>query len=161
MAEQALADGVRPPATEVRRELLSGLLGYHLRRAQVALFRHFEQSVGAAEGITPGLLGMLAMIAENPGLSQSRLAEAMEVDRSTIVAIIDQLEARGLAVRGRAPTDRRSHCLALTAKGRTAIRRIERLVHAHEQAFAAHLSPAERAELIRLTTKLYTGHDPG
>lgn len=159
MAEQTPADGVREPSPLLRRGMLGGLLGYHLRRAQVALFRHFDQSVGVAEGITPGLLGTLALIAENPGLSQSRLAEAMEVDRSTMVAVIDQLEARGLAVRGRSPTDRRTHCLELTAKGRAAMRRIERLAREHEQAFAAHLSAGERAELVRLTTKLYAGRD--
>lgn len=141
------------------RGLLPRLLGYHLRRAQVAVFKHFAASVGAEENITPGLFGMLVMIAENPGLSQSRLAEAMEVDRSTIVTAIDQLEARDLAVRGRSPTDRRSYCLALTDNGRRALRRMREAVLRHEEEFAAHVSPGEREELIRLVVKLYAGRD--
>lgn len=159
MAESALAEIVKEPTAGLSRGLLNELIGYHLRRAQVAIFKHFSQTVGAAEAITPGLLGMLEMISANPGLSQSRLAEAMEVDRSTIVTTIDQLEKRGLVVRGRSPTDRRSYCLELTDKGRAAIRRIEVLALQHEEDFAAHLTERERQELIRLTVKLYAGRD--
>ena len=67
--------------------ILPTLLGYHLRRAQSAVFRHFAEVVGAEEDITPGLFGMAQVIAANPGLCQSRLAEAMGVDRSTIAAL--------------------------------------------------------------------------
>jgi DNA-binding MarR family transcriptional regulator len=59
-------------------------------------FRHFAHAVSAAEGITPGLYGMLQAIGNNPGLSQSALAVAMEVDRSSIVKVVDQLEQKGL-----------------------------------------------------------------
>lgn len=159
MAESALAETAKEPTAGVTRGLLSELLGYHLRRAQVAIFKHFCQTVGAAENITPGLLGMLEMISSNPGLSQSRLAEAMEVDRSTIVTTIDQLEGRGFVIRGRSPTDRRSYCLELTGKGRAAIRRMEVSALRHEEDFAAHLTGREREELIRLLVKLYTGRD--
>ncbi len=51
---------------------------FHLRRAQIAAFKRFAHAVSAAEGITPGLYGMLQAIGNNPGLSQSALAVAME-----------------------------------------------------------------------------------
>ncbi len=139
---------------EISYGLLPQILGYHLRRTQVAIFQHFSGTVAAEEDITPGLFGMLQVIAANPGLGQSRLAEAMEVDRSTIVKVVDQLEGRGLIVREPSPTDKRSHCLALTAKGRKALRRMEALVLKHENEFTKVLSADEREELIRLLERL-------
>ena len=88
---------------EMSYGLLPRILGYHLRRTQVAIFQHFSRTVAAEEDITPGLFGMLQVIAANPGLGQSRLAEAMEVDRSTIVKVVDQLEGRGLIIREPSP----------------------------------------------------------
>jgi len=97
---------------------------------------------------------MLQVIAANPGLAQSRLAEAMEVERSTIVKVADQLEARGLIERVPSAVDRRSHCLELTETGRGELARIEGLVLAHEADLTAKLTPAERQTLTRLLIRL-------
>lgn len=150
------ADAAAPPRAgqELAYGLLPQVLGYHLRRTQVAIFRHFARTVAAETGITPGLLGMLQVIAANPGLAQSRLAEAMEVDRSTIVKVVDQLEARGLIVREASPSDKRSYCLRLTAAGAAELPRMQRLMLAHEEAFAQPLSVKERRQLIALLVRL-------
>ena len=140
---------------EMSYGLLPRILGYHLRRTQVAIFQHFSRTVAAKEDITPGLFGMLQVIAANPGLGQSRLAETMEVDRSTIVKVVDQLEERGLIMRESSPVDKRSHCLRLTDKGRTALRRMEALVLRHEDEFTKTLSAEERRFLVRLLMRLY------
>jgi DNA-binding MarR family transcriptional regulator len=154
-----------PPVLQAGQELSYGLLpqilGYHLRRTQFAIFRHFSRTVSTQENITPGLFGMLQVIAANPGLWQSRLAEAMEVDRSTIVKVVDQLEERGLIVHWPSPNDKRSNCLRLTEKGRTALRRMETLVLRHEDEFARLLSVDERQLLVRLLVRLYRGARPG
>jgi DNA-binding MarR family transcriptional regulator len=140
--------------------LLPALLGYHLRRAQSAVFDDFSATVAPREDITPGLFGMLQVIAANPGLSQSRLANAMGVDRSTIVTVIDALEARGLVARERSPRDMRTHALRVTAKGRPALRRMEELVLRHEEAVARGLTPDERRTLMSLLVRLYDGPRP-
>lgn len=134
--------------------ILPTLLGYHLRRAQTAVFKHFAEAVGSAEDITPGLFGMMQVIAANPGLCQSRLAEAMGVDRSTIVSVIHRLERRGLVERLASPLDRRSHELHVTREGRAALRRMEKLVLRHEAEIAEGLTPAERTTLMRLLARL-------
>jgi DNA-binding MarR family transcriptional regulator len=143
------------------RGLLPGLLGYHLRRAQAAVFKDFGEVVGAEEGVTPGLFGMLQVIAANPGLAQSRLAEAMNVDRSTIVTVVDRLEDRGLVTRVPSRLDRRSHALHLTEAGRGALRRMEKLVVRHEAALTSVLTAEERETLIRLLVRLYERGDEG
>ena len=74
--------------------MLPGLLGCQLRRAQIAAFQHFTATVGKA-GITPGWFGLMVIVANNEGLSQTRLARALGIDGSTMVAMIDRLEENG------------------------------------------------------------------
>ena len=165
---KALKATIEPPATpppvpQGEQELSYGrlprILGYHLRRTQLAIFRHFSRTVSTEEDITPGLFGMLQVIAANPGLGQSRLAEAMEVDRSAIVKVVDQLEGRGLIIRWPSLHDKRSNCLRLTAKGRKALRRMETRVLQHEDEFTEVLSAEERETLVRLLMRLYSRTD--
>src|SRR5687768_16275743 len=71
--------------------LLPRLVGYQLRLAQLAVFRDFDRAT-ADLGLTPGRFGMLVLIEANPGVTQSELARAVGLDRSTMVALLDQLE---------------------------------------------------------------------
>ena len=96
--------------------LLPELIGYNLRRAQVAVFQDFQASMAEFD-ITPGQFGVLILIRQNAGLSQSELGGALGIDRSTMVAVIDRLENRGLVIRAPSPTDRRSYGLRLSAAG--------------------------------------------
>jgi DNA-binding MarR family transcriptional regulator len=134
---------------EISLGLLAGLLGYNLRRAQVAVFQNFAEMVGAAE-LTPGQFGVLVVIDANPGLSQTQLGNALGIDRSTVVAVIDRLEARGLVARQPAPNDRRSHALHLSDNGKATLRRLTQRVRVHEREIARHLSAEEQAQLIEL-----------
>jgi DNA-binding MarR family transcriptional regulator len=147
----------KPPRGEaappVRLGLLDELLGYHLRRAQVAVFEDFTATFGTAE-VTPGQLGVLAVIDANPGLSQTQLGAALGIDRSTIVGLVDGLEARGLVSRNSAPNDRRSHALKLAPPGAALLRRLEIAVRAHERRVAHALSAAESRQLIALLKRI-------
>ena len=84
------------PKQKLKPGALPQLLGYRLRLAQQAVFRDFAASV---QGLSPGRVGLLIFIDANPGVTQSRLAEAVERDRSTMVGVLDQLQARGLIER--------------------------------------------------------------
>lgn len=148
---------IRTNSRELSPGLLPQILGYHLRRTQVAIFEHFSTTVGKEIDITPGLFGMLQVIAANPGLAQSRLAEAMGVNRSTIVKVVDRLERRGLIIREPSPTDSRSRRLLLAKGARAALQRMERLVLEHEKEFTAVLSTSELEVLIELLERLYQG----
>ena len=130
--------------------VLPQLLGYRLRLAQQAVFRDFAASVA---DMSPGRVGILLLIAANPGVTQSRLAEALGLDRSTMVGLIHVLEGRGVVERRRG-ADRRTNGLWLTAAGRNAVTRLKRRIEAHEQRIADRLNAAERDQLIRLLEKL-------
>ena len=130
--------------------LLPGLLGYRLRLAQQAVFRDFASSVGE---LSPGRVGILLLLEANPGVTQGRLAQAVSLDRSTMVGIVDMLEERGLIERRRGE-DRRTNGLWLTEEGRARVARLKRRIQAHERRVAARLTAQERAQLLALLEKL-------
>ena len=96
---------------------------------------------------------MLLLIEANPGVPQGRLAEAVRLDRSTMVGVVDSLEDRGLLERRRG-TDRRTNGLWLTRAGKVLATRLRRRIEQHEDRVAARLSGAERAQLLALLEKL-------
>jgi DNA-binding MarR family transcriptional regulator len=139
-----------PPGPALDVGALPDLLGYRLRLAQQAVFRDYAASV---QGLSPGRVGLLITIDANPGVTQSRLAEAVDRDRSTMVAVLDHLEARGLIERRRG-ADRRTNGLWMTRSGRQLLARALRGISRHEQRVASRLSPAERHQLLVLLGKI-------
>ena len=95
--------------------MLPQLLGYGLRRAQSAVFADFAGTFAkAGEALTPGEFGLLVLVERNKGLSQMALARALAIDRSTLVPILNRLQARGLLMRHASPTDGRTQWLVVT-----------------------------------------------
>lgn len=137
--------------------LLGDMIGYHLRCAHAAYFQDFNAAFGAHD-ISGPQFGTLLLIEANPGLTQSAVAEALRFDRSTLVQIIDRLEARALVRRGASATDRRSYALELTRDGEALIDVLKSLATRHEDAFGAGLSQSERRNLVRLLGRLHEDH---
>jgi len=138
----------------IDRGMLTGLIGFHLRLAQIAVFRDFAATTGELD-ITPGLFAVLVLIESNPGLKQTDLARAVGLDRSSIVAVIDNLERRLLVLRRAVATDRRSNALRLTPAGMALLRKLKRLVTAHETRLAANLAAGERVALVAMLDRIF------
>lgn len=149
----------KPPRRPTERGLLPELIGYHLRRAQIAVFADFAASLGTYD-ITPGQFGVLVLIEANRGLNQSELGAAMGVDRSTVVAVIDRLEDRKLVSRKPAPGDRRSYALELTIAGQDLLDRLKPLVRVHESRLAAGIDGEDQARLIELLKRVAANLQP-
>lgn len=143
----------RPRAGEVDLSPLEELLAYHLRRAQVLAFQSFAEALGG-DNMSPGQLGVLLLVRQNPGINQTRLGAALGIDRSTLVAVLDRLQARKLVARKPSPTDRRSHALELTAAGQAFLDDLLPRVAAHEAEIAQPLTERERRTLIALLRKV-------
>jgi DNA-binding MarR family transcriptional regulator len=135
---------------KVKLGALPLLLGYRLRRAQQAVFRDFAASV---HGLSPGRVGLLITIEANPGMTQSRLAEMVGRDRSTMAGVLDELEAKALIERRRG-ADRRTNGLWLTRAGRALLGRAVREIAAHERRITARLNAAERKQLLDLLGRI-------
>jgi DNA-binding MarR family transcriptional regulator len=143
----------RPAAGRARRGLLPELLGYQLRLAQRAIFDDFADAMGELE-VSPGLFGMLVIIEANPGLKQTELAHAAQLDRSSLVPALDKLEARRLVLRRASADDRRVNGLWLTSEGVALLKQLKQRVARHEQRVARGLTSDERKTLVALLRRI-------
>lgn len=142
-----------PYVAGVDYDVLDELLGYSLRRAQVAMFMAFHAATRGLD-ITPPRFTALCVIGANPGLGQGVLGEVLGIARSGAKMLADWMEGRGYVERRRRPDDARGWGLHLTAEGERFVRAMKRRVLAEDLARAKRLSAAERRELLRLLAKL-------
>lgn len=131
-----LSDSIGP-AVRLLRNILSSRI--------VAAFEPF--------GLRSGTFSTMALIAANPGCSQSEIAKHIGTDKSIVVAIVDDLERKGLAERRRSTEDRRRNALTLTDEGQRVMRELDRIGREVEDPIRAALSPEEVEQLIRLTRR--------
>lgn len=121
-------------------------LGYLLKHAEL---RYARLTADALEpfGIGPREWAALNSLDEQHGLSQREVAELLGVDRTTMVALVDDLEAKGWVKRRPQPDDRRKNIVGLTSKGRDLVQRGERVIDECERQFLAALGPSDAARL--------------
>ncbi|MGZ6589961.1 MAG: MarR family winged helix-turn-helix transcriptional regulator [Solirubrobacteraceae bacterium] len=91
--------------------------------------------------------GVMTLIATQPGSTQHELGDRSMIDPSSMVAVIDELEERGLAERNPHPSDRRKHAVHLTDKG---AKTLERARSAAMEAASEHLGRLDAEELETL-----------
>ena len=136
----------------INYDVLDDLVGYAARRAQLSIYEDFAASL-AAEDITPQRFSSLVIIENNPGISQTKLAEVMGIARSGIVSIIDRFEKSGYVER-QASGDRRSYNLHLTREGQKQLKKYKKAVTEHDDRISQALSEAEKRQLKLLLRKL-------
>lgn len=105
-------------------------------------------------GLTPAHVGILRVIATQPGLSQQALAERIGAVPSRVVKLLDELEDRGLVERRRSETDRRHHELHLAPAAAGRLAEVRELVADHDRAMVKGLTAAERTTLVELLGKV-------
>lgn len=144
------------PASRYRRfkpEQMHDLVGYALRRAHVAVFRNVAR-IMARERVAPGDFGVLLTIHMNPGQTQSWIARACGMDRSTLVPIVQSLEKSKYIRRTDSDTDRRAFRLSVTARGLRLMSSLGPRLQAYENHMTRALSNAECVTLVRLLRRL-------
>lgn len=132
----------------------TGWVGYLLNQAAMRIRTMTAAALGPL-GLTPPQLRALETIAKEQPLSQTRLGELVNMDRSTIVHVVDHFEALGAASREADPSDRRSHAVVLTKKGKALLAEAQIRARDVEVEFLAPLSHPERATLHDLLHKLF------
>ncbi|NDW04241.1 MarR family winged helix-turn-helix transcriptional regulator [Jiella pacifica] len=128
-------------------------IAYKLRLAQILAFRAFEEKL-AERGRAPRYLGLLAIIRSHPGQSQSRLAEAVALRRSSLVTILDILTQEGLTERRPAPGDRRSNGVWLTEKGERVVEALLAESRRHDAMLTAGIGAAEIETTLRVLDRV-------
>lgn len=92
--------------------------------------------------------GLLWQLDTNGPLSQRELGQRHRIDRTTVVAVVDRLEARRLVTRSADPTDRRRHAITLTETGRSLFDDVRPAVEGAEAAFTTSLTPSQRSAML-------------
>src|SRR5690606_6634485 len=132
------------------------VLGLYLHIAYHRVMASFGRKVGHGK-VTPAIIGIIAMLAGRPGISQATLARLMGLERATVGTTVGRAIAAGLVVRQEARGDARSYALSLSPQGERMLRSLRRRIAAHEAAAGGHLSARERRVLRALLHKLVYG----
>jgi DNA-binding MarR family transcriptional regulator len=134
------------PAADVEVAEFAGQLFFRLWRAS------HERTAAALESIdmTPARFGVLNFLGARKGAIQQEIGTAMGIDPSTMVALIDDLEGKGLAKRRPHPSDRRAREVSITPKGRRLLERCRRMALEAQDEVLRGLTAAQRRQLLKL-----------
>jgi DNA-binding MarR family transcriptional regulator len=141
-------------ATQLDLDILPSLLGFNIRRAQIALWRDFNQNVADGE-VRPGVFSLMLLANANPGIAQIEIADQLAIDKASVVALVDRLENAGWVQRKRSTEDRRRQGLFLTPAGTKAFKTLKKEMVEHERKFVERFTEQERKTLISLLQRLH------
>ena len=133
--------------------ILSGSIGPRVRLLRNELHGR-SILVSAPYGLPTGSLTVLALIAANPGSSQTARARRAGLNNSALVGIVDQLEQRALVERGRAANDRRRYQLMVTPAGRQMMETLFSVVTKEEGPIRDALGARDLATLLALLDRV-------
>jgi DNA-binding MarR family transcriptional regulator len=140
--QDASLDALLPLAENLERSL-----NFRIRMAQILSFRHFEKQHPGYGGAAR-FLGLLSIIQANPGEPQNRLAEAVGLQRSSVVPILDRMEGEGIVERRDVEGDRRAKAVFLTDKGEDVVSELSASALEMERYMSAGLSEEQVSVMI-------------
>jgi DNA-binding MarR family transcriptional regulator len=122
-------------------------VGFLLSQLGYVVARQFRTVMAEVE-LEPRQFALMRAIAAHQGQSQNHLVDLLRIPASSMVALIDHLEERGLVERRIHPADRRSRTVHVTDVGHALLARATSMAMALEQRICAGLSPEARQSLI-------------
>lgn len=132
---------------------LRGFVGYRLKRAMNVISSDLAVTLKPF-GLRMITFSALAMIVETRGIRLSQLSELLSVERPNLVAIVDELQKRGLIERKRDETDRRAYGLFPTPTGLELFSQALAAVQHHEQVLFSGFSDDDIAQLTQLLARI-------
>ena len=131
-------------------------LGYLLKHAFLGLEALNDRALAPFD-LTARELSLLMVVADLRSASQQELAQALGIDRTTMVAFVDMLEGKGFVQRRPDPNDRRRNVVEVTARGKRTLEQGRRASDEAERTLLAPLNTADqerfRQALIALTER--------
>jgi len=136
---------------------LNRMPSWLLSQTSVHAHRLLSQALAAA-----GFIGyhyrLLAALEEFGPASQAALGRRTGIDRSDVVAALNDLAGRRLVQRSPDPADRRRNIITITPAGTEQLRLLDRVLAGVQDKLLASLSPTERKQLTRLLTRVLEYH---
>lgn len=136
-----------PQAADARVPGFGQSVGFLLSQLGYVVARQFR-TVMAEVQLEPRQFALMRAIEAHEGQSQNFLVELLRIPASSMVALIDHLEGRGLVERRVHPSDRRARTVHVTRAGRTLLTKATGMAMALEQRICAGLAPDERLSVI-------------
>ncbi|OZI77842.1 MarR family winged helix-turn-helix transcriptional regulator [Bordetella genomosp. 12] len=146
MAENTPTD---PPAREALQENWDQRLGFLMHDVSRLRRKVFDE-VMKPEGITRSQWWVMAHLSRHDGMSQSDLAERLDLGRAALGGLVDRLEAAGLVRRGADEQDRRAKLVFLTQEGSSVIERMRLKSDQMSEAILHGLSRQQRTQLAEM-----------
>jgi MarR family transcriptional regulator, lower aerobic nicotinate degradation pathway regulator len=128
-------------------------IGFLLAKAYRRGFAMFRDRL-AGYGITPPQFSLLAFLWKQDGLSQTELSEKSQIDRATMVGLVDRMEKLGLVKRERHASDRRAWRICLTEKGRALEDELSSIAAEVTGQLTSKLGEREVRELEKILQKI-------
>ncbi|MCU1428303.1 MAG: transcriptional regulator, MarR family [Actinomycetia bacterium] len=150
MAREPSVRAVAPPERLWHRST------WLLSQVSARSYRLVLDHLGTANARTD--YAVLAGLDEFGPISQAALGRRLGLDRSDIVALLNDLERGGLVARTPDDSDRRRNSVTITAGGKRALRRLDKRVDAAQQVLLAPLNVSERRQLNALLQRLLEHH---
>lgn len=133
--------------------ILSPLIGYELRRALGAFLGDFTEEMKGT-GMRQMLIGILAIVASQPGIRQGDVGRILGVKRANMVSLINELLAADLLHRAVDARDGRAFVLNLTKRGDAKLAECQIRILAHEARMLADFTEDEVTQLHNLLRRI-------
>jgi len=140
-------------ADPIKGDRAPSTLAFLLSQVGIHAARRFSERMEEID-LQPPLFRILNLVDAAEGRSQQAIGEAIQVPPSRMVALVDELEQRGLVERRPDPLDRRVRALYLTREGREILSRGRAIAKAHERELTKGMSPPDRKRLVELLQQL-------
>lgn len=144
----------RTDEERARLGALDDILGFHIRLAHNAVYRHFTETFSDL-GLTQKQVSVLWMIEDSHDIAQTDLGRRLQIDRATIMAIVNRLQSRGFVERRKSKTDGRRQTLSITPHGHDALAKAKVAIAEHEKWLQSRFTKAEVSSLIELLRRIH------
>jgi DNA-binding MarR family transcriptional regulator len=148
------------PTGSASLKALTGRTGYLLYQSGLLLVQAAEAALEEAEGAGLRYLLVLELLGSRTDTSQRMVGELLDIDRTTIVDLVDKMEKNGHVKRTRNPHDRRRNDLNLTDSGHSALAAMARIVHDVESDLLSVLSAENKSLLDGMLTAILERQSP-
>lgn len=154
MADAALTQDKASAAEEPDFGELDEIVGFHLRLAHGAVYRHFTESFAELD-LTQKQVSVLWMVGDVPGLAQIEVGTRLRMDRATTMTIVNRLQARGYLRRERSDSDGRKQALHLTEDGKKALMQAKSCIAEHEKWLKSRFTREESEKLVEMLARIH------